>query len=206
MTARISPGRGRNATNGMEKGSEDARVNVDELVAIDVHTHAEVSAAGQDAVAPELLDAPRALFKAARRPPSLPEIAAYYRDRHMACVVFSVDAEAATGVPGVPNEEGAKAGAENRDVMIPFASIDPARGRAGVRQARRLVTEFGVRGFKFHPNVQAFYPNDRIAYPLYEAIEEFGLPAVFHTGQSGIGQGAPGGGGMRLEYSTPLHG
>jgi predicted TIM-barrel fold metal-dependent hydrolase len=89
--------------------------------------------------------------------------------------------------------------------MIPFASIDPARGRAGAAQVRRLVTEFGVRGFKFHPNVQAFYPNDRMAYPLYEAIEEFGLPAVFHTGQSGIGQGAPGGGGIRLKYSNPLH-
>src|ERR1700735_2665372 len=143
MTARISPGRGRNATNGIEKASEDATVNVDELVAIDVHTHAEVSAAGQDSLSPELLDASRALFKAERRPPSLPEIAAYYRDRRMACVVFSVDAEAATGVPGVPNEEVAKAAAENPDVMIPFASIDPARGRAGVAQVGRLGDGFG---------------------------------------------------------------
>jgi len=187
--------------HGNERG---ARVNVDDLVAIDVHTHAEVSAAGQDTLSEELFQASRALFKAGSRPPTLPEIAAYYRERRMACVVFSVDAEAATGVPGVPNEEVAEAAAANPDVMIPFASIDPARGKAGVRQVRRLVTEFGVRGFKFHPNVQAFYPNDRIAYPLYEAIEEFGVPAVFHTGQSGIGQGAPGGGGIRLKYSNPL--
>jgi uncharacterized protein len=179
-------------------------VNVDDLVAIDVHTHAEVSAGGRDALSPELFEASRALFKAGSRPPTLPEIAAYYRERRMACVVFSVDAEAATGIPGVPNEEVAEAAASNPDVMIPFASIDPARGKAGVRQVRRLVTQFGVRGFKFHPNVQAFYPNDRIAYPLYEAIEEFGLPAVFHTGQSGIGSGAPGGGGIRLKYSNPL--
>ena len=179
-------------------------MNVGDLVAIDVHTHAEVSAAGQDALSPELLDASRALFKADRRPPTLPEIAAYYRDRRMACVVFSVDAEAATGVPGVPNEEVAKVAADNLDVMIPFASVDPARGRAGVRQVRRLVTEFGVRGFKFHPSVQAFYPNDRGAYPLYEAIEELGVPAVFHTGQTGIGAGTPGGGGIRLKYSNPL--
>src|SRR5215831_3199099 len=87
--------------------------------------------------------------------------------------------------------------ADNPDVMIPFASIDPARGRAGVRQVRRLVTELGMRGFKFHPSVQAFYPNDRIAYPFYAAIEELGVPVVFHTGQSGIGAGAPGGGGIR---------
>jgi len=179
-------------------------VNVDDLVAIDVHVHAEVSAEGHDALSPELLEASRALFKAERRPPTLPEIATYYRDRHMACVVFSVDAEAATGVPGVPNEEVAKAAADNPDVMIPFASIDPARGKAAVRQARKLVTEFGMRGFKFHPNVQAFYPNDRVVYPLYEAIEELGVPTVFHTGQSGIGAGARGGGGIRLKYSSPL--
>jgi len=136
--------------------AKERAVDVGDLVAIDVHTHAEVSESGDDTLSPELLEASRALFKAGRRPPALPEIAAYYRERRMACVVFSVDAEAATGVPGVPNEEVAKAAADNPDVMIPFASIDPARGRAGVRQARRLVTEFGVRGFKFHPNVQAF--------------------------------------------------
>src|SRR5580698_5118663 len=179
-------------------------VNVDDLVAIDVHTHAEVSAAGQDTLSPELFEASRALFKAGSRPPTLPEIAAYYRERRMACVVFSVDAEAATGVPGVPNEEVAEAAAANPDVMIPFASIDPARGKAGVRQVRRLVTEHGVRGFKFHPNVQAFFPNDRMAYPLYEAIEECGAISVFHTGQTGIGAGAPGGGGIRLKYSNPM--
>jgi uncharacterized protein len=179
-------------------------VNVDELAAIDVHVHAEISQSGQGSLSPELEEASRAYFKAQGRPPTLPEIASYYRERRMACVVFSVDAESHMGVPGVPNEEVAKAAAENPDVMIPFASIDPAKGRAGVRQARRLVADFGMRGFKFHPSVQAFYPNDRAVYPLYAAIEEMGLPALFHTGQTGIGAGVPGGGGIRLKYSNPL--
>jgi uncharacterized protein len=104
----------------------------------------------------------------------------------------------------VPNEEVEEVAAEHPDVIIPFASIDPARGRAGARQARRLVTGHGVRGFKFHPSVQGFFPNDRSAYVLYEVIEELGLPAVFHTGQTGIGAGAPGGGGIRLKYSNPM--
>lgn len=67
-----------------------------------------------------------------------------------------------------------------------------------------MVEEFGVKGFKFHPSIQAFHPNDRLAYPLYEAIEEAGAIAVFHTGQTGIGAGAPGGGGIRLKYSNPM--
>ncbi len=181
-------------------------MNVDDLVAIDVHTHAEVSRSGQHSLASELVDASSSYFKLEQdKRPTLTEIAAYYRQRQMACVVFTVDAESATGVPPVPNEEVAEAAAANPDVIIPFASIDPARGRGGVREARRLVAELGVRGFKFHPNVQEFFPNDRRAYVLYEAIEELGVPAVFHTGQTGIGAGAPGGGGIRLKYSNPLY-
>ncbi|MFC9930011.1 amidohydrolase family protein [Streptomyces sp. NPDC127190] len=179
-------------------------MNVDELVAIDVHTHAEVSSRGQGSLSEELDAAAGAYFKAEHRRPTLPEIAAYYRERRMACVVFTVDAEAATGTPAVPNEEVAEAARENPDVIIPFASVDPYKGKMAVRQIRRLVEEFGVKGFKFHPNVQAFHPDDRMAYPLYEAIEEAGAIAVFHTGQTGIGAGAPGGGGIRLKYSNPM--
>jgi uncharacterized protein len=75
----------------------------------------------------------------------------------------------------------------------------------GVREARRLIKDFGVKGFKFHPTVQAFFPNDRDCYPLYEVIAEAGLPALFHSGQTGIGAGMPGGGGLRLKYSNPIY-
>ncbi|WP_031055953.1 amidohydrolase family protein [Streptomyces ochraceiscleroticus] len=181
-------------------------MNVDELVAIDVHTHAEVSSKGQASLDDDLADASSAYFKIeGNRKPTLPEIAAYYRERKMAAVVFTVDAESATGTEPVPNEEVAEAAAENADVLIPFASLDPHRGKAAVKQARRLVEEYGVRGFKFHPSIQAFFPNDRLAYDLYEVIEETGAIALFHTGQTGIGAGVPGGGGIRLKYSNPLH-
>jgi predicted TIM-barrel fold metal-dependent hydrolase len=73
-----------------------------------------------------------------------------------------------------------------------------------VTEAQRLIRDHGVRGFKFHPNIQAFFPNDRAFYPLYEAIAEAGLPALFHSGHSGIGAGLPGGGGIRLKYSNPM--
>ncbi len=182
--------------------------NLDDLVAIDVHTHAEVSTrTGRTSLDEDLHAASSAYFgKAGRHKPTLEEIASYYRERKMAAVVFTVDAEHATGTGPVPNEEIAEAAAANADVLIPFASVDPFRGRAGVRQARRLVKDYGVRGFKFHPNIQGFFPNDRpLAYELYEAIEETGTIALFHTGQTGIGAGLPGGGGIRLKYSNPLY-
>jgi predicted TIM-barrel fold metal-dependent hydrolase len=176
------------------------------LTAIDVHTHAEVSSRGGASLDDALHEASSAYFKIdnAARKPTLQEMAAFYRERKMAAVVFTVDAEHATGNPPVPNEEVAEAAAANPDVLIPFASIDPFKGRAGVRQARRLVEEYGVKGFKFHPSLQGFFPDDRLAYGLYEAIEELGAIALFHTGQTGIGAGLPGGGGIRLKYSDPM--
>jgi predicted TIM-barrel fold metal-dependent hydrolase len=180
-------------------------IDLSRVVAIDVHTHAEVSESGHASLADELMSASSAHFgTAGPRKPTVPEIAAYYRDRNLAAVVFTVDAETATGRPPVPNDEVAMACAENADVLIPFASLDPWKGRVAVRQARRLVDEFGVRGFKFHPSLQAFHPNDRMAYPLYAAIEELGQVALFHSGQSGIGAGVRGGGGVRLKYANPL--
>jgi predicted TIM-barrel fold metal-dependent hydrolase len=177
----------------------------DSLVAIDVHTHAEVGADGHTSLSPALMAASAAYFKAQdHRQPTIDEMAAYYRERSMAAVVFTVDAEHLTGHPRIPNEEVAASCAAHPDVLIPFASVDPHRGRAGVREARRLVTDHGVRGFKFHPSLQGFSPDDRIAYPLYEAIEELGVPALFHTGQTGIGAGVPGGGGIRLRHSNPM--
>ena len=35
--------------------------------------------------------------------------------------------------------------------------------------------------------IQGFDPSDRDVYPLYEVIAEAGLPALFHSGQTGIG-------------------
>ena len=122
----------------------------------------------------------------------------------MAAVVFTVDWESQSGRPPVANEEVLEGAARYDDVLIGFASIDPARPDAAQR-CRRLIDEYDVRGFKFHPNLQAFFPNDRAAYPLYEVIAEAGLPALFHTGHSGIGSGLPGGGGVRLKYSNPIY-
>jgi predicted TIM-barrel fold metal-dependent hydrolase len=179
-------------------------IDVDRVRAIDVHTHAEVSLDGHDPMPPELREAARRYFKGDGEQPTAQDVADYYREREMACVVFTVDYESRSGRRPVSNEEVAEVAAANPDVLIPFASVDPARPDA-VERARRLVADHGVRGFKFHPNIQAFFPNDKQAYPLYEVIAEARLPALFHTGHSGIGSGVRGGGGLRLKYSNPIY-
>lgn len=182
-------------------------IDLDKIRAIDFHTHAEEPCGchpddGYDALQSSMAEYFRAPWK---HPPTVPETAAHYRAQNIAAVIFPVDAERETGYRRYANEEVAGIAAENSDVLIPFASIDPWKGKMGVREARRLMRSFGIKGFKFHPTMQGFYPNDRMAYALYEAIEAEGGIALFHTGQTGVGSGMPGGNGMRLKYSNPMH-
>src|SRR6266567_3416586 len=129
-------------------------MDIKNIVAIDVHTHAEVSGRiPDDPRWQEMQEASAQYFKDEGARPSIAEIAAYYRERKMACVIFPVDMESTTGLVRVQNEEVAEVAAENADVLIPFASIDPAKGKMGAREARRLIEQFGIRGFKFHPSM-----------------------------------------------------
>ena len=182
-----------------------AKLKLDQIVALDVHTHASISTrAPRDPCSIIFDEAMSKYFKSAV-PPTIPEVAQYYRERKLAAVIFPVDSEAEMGHWRIANEEVAEMAAEHADVLIPFASIDPAKGKMGAREARRLVQDYGVRGFKFHPSMQGFYPNDRKAYVLYEAIQEARVPALFHTGQTGAGAGARAGLGVRLKYSNPIY-
>ena len=172
------------------------------LVAIDVHTHAWKSALQVDDKPTEQQEAMGRYFRYQPQHQTVPEMAELYRKLKMAFVVFTVDSP--REVRKITNEEIAELAHQHSDVAIPFASINPHRGEEGVRAAKRLINDYGVKGFKFHPTVQEFFPNDRLAYPLYEAIAEARLPALFHTGQTGVGAGTRGGGGLRLKYSNPL--
>jgi hypothetical protein len=182
------------------------KMDVDALIAIDIHTHAETSTRMlPDEAEAESLEARGRYFRYEVKHPTIAQMATYYREKKIAFVVFTVDHERGMGIRRISNEEVAESAAEHADICIPFASIDPARGKMGVREAKRLIKDFGVKGFKFHPIIQSFYPNDHDVYPLYEVIAEAGLPALFHSGQTGIGAGMPGGGGLRIKYGNPLY-
>jgi uncharacterized protein len=170
-----------------------------------VHTHVGRPEEGrsEDPVRNEFVAAAARYFGAAPLEPTAQDLVDYYRERRMMAVAFTVDDEAGMGRRRLGNDEVIAAAAANPDVLIPFASVDPHKGKLAVREARELI-DAGVRGFKFHPNTQAFWPNDRAHYPLYGVIAEAGLIVLFHSGTTGIGAGMPGGGGVRLKYSNPM--
>lgn len=177
-------------------------IDVDAITAIDTHVHVEIDEHGNASLPAVLEEAASRYFKTPHSRPTIDEIADHYRERSMAAVVFTVDAETQLRHPALSNEEIVAGVIRHRDVLIPYGSVDPHRPNARER-IRALVEDHGVCGFKFHPTVQGFDPSEERWYPLYEEMSDAGVPALFHTGQTGIGAGMPGGHGLRLSLSRP---
>jgi predicted TIM-barrel fold metal-dependent hydrolase len=185
-------------------------IDIDALVAIDIHVHAGVSARNPPAertaqARDDTLARERARSGAQGQTPA--ETAAYYRERKIACAIWGGDPQSTNSwrKGGVSNDEMLEAAEANNDILIPFVMVDPWRGEAGAREAQRLI-DMGARGFKFHPLTQAFFANERRFYELYQVLAANKVPALFHTGQTAVGQGAPGGGGVHLKYGNPRRG
>ena len=108
--------------------------DVDSLVAIDVHVHAErVESRPQDPVTEEFLAAAAKYFGGHPAQPTAQDVADYYRERNILAVVFTVDDEAGMGRRRLGNDHVLEAARENPDVLIPFASVDPHKGKLAVR-------------------------------------------------------------------------
>ncbi|WP_309068563.1 amidohydrolase family protein [Microbacterium sp.] len=178
-------------------------IDLERIEAIDTHVHIEIDAHGHSSLPGDLQEAASRYFRTDGPRPDLDAIAEYYRERRMAAVVFTVDATTNLGQAPISSADIAEGAARNNDVLIPYGSVDPLREDA-LEAMRRLLDDGGVRGFKFHPTVQGFSPDDERFFPLYALLEEAGVPALFHTGQTGIGAGMPGGRGLRLALSNPM--
>ena len=97
-------------------------MDIDNLVAIDVHTHVHrsVNAPPAKPEENEHLAAMAAYFKTAAAAFTVDDLAAYYRERNMAAVTFTIDSGRAGGPgPGDP-EEIAERARDHADVLIPF--------------------------------------------------------------------------------------
>ena len=91
--------------------------------AIDVHVHTESTRDGHDPMPPQLREAARRYFKSDQALPTVDDVAAYYRERRLAAVLFTVDWEMQSGIPPIPNEEILDAARQNPDVIVPFVRI-----------------------------------------------------------------------------------
>ena len=171
--------------------------------AIDVHVHPnhdEAIASGG-----EYLEWAKRHFKdSAGTATSIDDTAAMYRRHRMMAVLLGKDARTNTRLPAIPNDSIAAAVRAHPDVFIGFGSVDPHQDPGWCVEEVHRCHQLGLRGLKFQQAVQGFYPNDEAYYPIYQAAAELGMVCLFHMGTTGIGAGAPGGMGLKLDHCRPI--
>ena len=88
-----------------------------------------------------------------------------------------------------------------------LASLDTGAANldAVAKYAGELIDNPTVKGFKFHPPDQAFYPSDRKYYGIWEVLQAGGKPVMFHVGFTVLGANTDGGSGIALDYGRPIH-
>lgn len=70
--------------------------------------------------------------------------------------------------------------------LVGFCTVNPFGGKKSMDILKKGIEVLEHRGLKLHPSFQQFYPNDKKCYPLYEKMQEYGLPVLFHTGSIGV--------------------
>jgi uncharacterized protein len=131
-------------------------------------------------------------------------LAERYQSLDIMGILLGWDAETNTGAKRVSNEYIAGLVKKYPKTFIGFAGVDPWKGKVAIHEVEIAIKDLGLRGVKFQQAAQAFYPNDKRFYPLWEKITELKVPVLFHTGTTGYGAGGPGGDGIHLKYTRPI--
>src|SRR3954469_26009008 len=93
--------------------------------AIDIHAHVEADDHGHHAYDDVLITATKQYFKLDSEPTTVDSVAEYYRQRNTAAVVFTIDSQTASGHPPISVDDLIAGAARNKDVLIPFGTVDP---------------------------------------------------------------------------------
>ena len=92
------------------------------------------------------------------------------------------------------NQYCAQAAAKHPKQLIALAGIDPRRAEAPAL-FRQCITEFRMKGLKWHPD-NGYYPNSPEAYAVLKVASELNVPLLTHTGP------LP---GSRAKYAHPIY-
>ncbi len=177
------------------------------MKAIDVHAHPSTAVFDRRRLwGPEMVEYISKYYGIEYKVKTDEEMAQDFRELDVKAIIIGWDAESVSGCDtSDTNDEVARLIKKFPDVFIGgWAMIDPWKGRAAVKELERCVKKLGLMGLKFQQALQAFFPNDRRFYPLYEKCAELNIPVSFHTGTTGAGAGMPGGHGIHLKYTMPV--
>ena len=90
--------------------------------------------------------------------------------------------------------------APHRGRLYGIGSVSPIERGPMPRDVRELLKAGTIRGLKFYPGYEYFYPYDECVRPFLNALQSTGRPAIFHSGDTFCGAE-----GSKLKYAHPLH-
>lgn len=171
------------------------------MKAVDVHVHPSTRGVDADACS---------YFR--RKPSDVPteeqDFAALFTRCDVKALLIGWHPSTVTHGPRNTNEHVIDLASRYRDAFAGvLASLDtraPDLDRVATR-AQELASHPLVRGFKFHPPDQGFYPDDRKYYGIWEVIQAANKPVMFHMGFTVLGANTAGGSGIGLDYGRPIH-
>ncbi len=80
------------------------------------------------------------------------------------------------------NEWGCEVG-KRFSQLLPFSCLSPELGGAeGMVKEVELRAGQGAKGFKLHPGMFSFFPDDEVMFPAYAKCQELGLPVLADSG------------------------
>lgn len=160
---------------------------------IDAHVHPPVA---------ELVDGPLQPLDAQLTVVAPEAVADQYRERDGRALILGLDTESTTRRRPFSTRDVAALVASAPDVLIGMGSVNPARGAKAVA-AIHEVARLGLAGIALDPVAQGFDPAERSMQHLWDIAAEHELIALFRTGETRLGRGQPGGGGLRLRNGDP---
>src|SRR5690606_8015714 len=112
-------GRPRPGASAVTDERYEPSIDLDALAAIDAHVHIEIDAHGRSALPDDLTAAAAKYFRTDGTRPDLDSVAASYRERRMAAVVFTVDSSTNLGHAPLSNNEIIDGAIRHSDVLVP---------------------------------------------------------------------------------------
>jgi predicted TIM-barrel fold metal-dependent hydrolase len=73
---------------------------------------------------------------------------------------------------------------EHRNIFLLGSPQIIQRGFSEIEKYRQLLESGKVKGLKFFPGHDPYYPNDKRCWPYYELCQNLKVPVLFHTGEN----------------------
>lgn len=82
----------------------------------------------------------------------------------------------------LPNRTTLEAVQKYPDELVGLVWANPHRGEKALQEIESAVKEWGFKGIKMHPLLDAYLPDQDIVHPIMELAKKLKVPVLFHCG------------------------